>query len=448
MELQFSANQQYQLDAINSIVELFNGQSPALGIGDCSIQGYGFLSLALTEEGLANRLTITADQLLTNCRNVQAGNSQLKSEALLSLTLESGETLGPFPNFTVEMETGTGKTYVYLRTIYELHTLYGFKKFVIVVPSVAIREGVIKTLQITHAHFQQLYNHEPCSYSVYDSTKVNALRNFALSNAIEILVIKIDSFSKDSTAANGSNSDAKKRQSKGNIINQLRETGIRPIEFIQSTNPIVIVDEPQNMETDIRKQAIARLNPLCTLRYSATPRNAYNLVYQLDSIRAYELGLVKQIGVDSVIEGSDANLAFIDLEGFRTGKKSVSARLTIWVNATTGARKKTVTAKNGDDLYTLSNGREMYRGGFIVNEIDAGEQVVRFANDLAVRVGNPQGALTDVILKQQIDATVRRHFEKELRLKPLGVKVLSVLFIDRVLNCTSSDQVGHFGAVA
>ena len=436
MELQFSANQEYQIDAINSVVELFNGQPRAAGVGDFSIQGDGLLSLALTEKGLANRLTITAEQLLSNCRNVQAGNNQPESEALLGLTLESGETIGPFPNFTVEMETGTGKTYVYLRTTYELHKLYGFKKFVIVVPSVAIREGVIKNLQITHAHLQGLYNHEPCSFSVYDSAKVNALRNFALSNAIEILVINIDSFSKDSTSANGSNGkgNAKKRKSKGNVINQLRETGIRPIEFIQSTNPIVIVDEPQNMETDIRKQAIARLNPLCTLRYSATPRNAYNLIYQLDPIRAYELGLVKQIGVDSVIEGSDANQAFIDLEGFRTGKKSVSARMTIWVNAVGGPRKKTVTAKNGDDLHTLSNGREMYKGGFIVNEIDAGEQVVRMANDVTVRVGSPHGALTDVILKQQIEATIRRHFEKELRLKALGVKVLSVLFIDRVSN--------------
>ena len=263
-------------------------------------------------------------------------------------------------------------------------------------------------------------------------------------NAIEILVINIDSFSKDSTAASGDNGkgNAKKRKSKGNVINQIRETGIRPIEFIQSTNPIVIVDEPQNMETDIRKQAIARLNPLCTLRYSATPRNAYNLIYQLNPIRAYELGLVKQIGVDSVIEGSDANQAFINLVDFRTGKKSVSARMTIFVNAVGGPRKKTVTVKNGDDLHAISNGREMYLGGFIVNEIDAGEQVVRFANDVIVRVGSPHGALTDVILKHQIEATVRRHFEKELRLKPLGVKVLSVLFIDRVSNYRAYDENG------
>jgi len=433
MELQFSANQEYQLDAIDSVVRLFDGQLQAVGASELAVQG--LLGLTLTEKGLSNGLTLNAEQLLANSRKVQAGNNLPESDALLPLTLESGQMLDPFPNFTVEMETGTGKTYVYLRTIYELNKQYGFKKFVIVVPSVAIREGVLKNLQITYTHLQTLYSHEPCSFSVYDSVKVNELRNFALSNAIQILVINIDSFSKDSmemNATNGNGGKYGKKKSKGNVINQLRETGVRPIEFIQSTNPIVIVDEPQNMETDIRKLAIERLNPLCTLRYSATPRNAYNLIYKLDSLRAYELGLVKQIGVDSAIELSDANRSYIEIEGFRTGKRSVSTRMTIWVNAANGPSKKTVTIKNGDDLYKASNGREMYRDGFIVNEIDAGEQIVRFANDLTVRAGQPHGALTEAILRLQIEATIRRHFEKEKRLKPLGIKVLSVFFIDRV----------------
>src|ERR1700674_1236756 len=414
MEIQFSANQQYQVDEKHSVVDVFKRQPQAGGMGNFAVQGEDLLSLALTDKGLANRLIITADQVLANCRRGQSENKLALSDALLGLTLESGKMPGAFPNFTVEMETGTGKTYVYLRTIYELNKQDGFKKFVIVVPSVAIREGVLKNLQITHAHLQGLYDYEPCSFSVYYSAEVNALRNFALSNAIEILVINIDSFSKDSTELNGGagNGETKKKKSKGNVINQLRETGVRPIEFIQSTNPIVIVDEPQNMETDIRKQAIGRLNPLCTLRYSATPRNAYNLIYQLDPIRAYEFGLVKQIGVDSVIESTGANQTFIELEGFKTGKKSVSARLTIWVNAAGGPVKKTVTVKNGDDLHSLSNGREMYKSGFIVNEIDAGEKVVRFANDVAVKAGSPHGALTDEILKVQIEATVRRQFEK------------------------------------
>ena len=438
MELQFSANQQYQLDAIKSVVELFEGQPQTAGASDFTFDGGG--GLALTEKGLANHLLLTGEQLLANCRKVQGGNHLGQSDVLFSLTLDSGETFA-FPNFTVEMETGTGKTYVYLRTIYELNKQYGFKKFVIVVPSIAIREGVLKNLKITRAHLQEIYNHEPCAFSVYDSAKAPALRNFALSNAIEILVINIDSFSKDSSdtdgnGANGGNANGekKRKKSRGNVINQRRETGTRPIEFIQAANPIVIVDEPQNMETDTRKQALARLNPLCALRYSATPRNAYNLIYQLDPIRAYELGLVKQIGVDSVTEDSDANQAYIELEGFRTGKRSVSARMTIWTNAASGPLKKSVSVKNGDNLYTLSKNREMYRDSFIVNEIDAGEGFVQFANNIKVRTGQPHGGLTDILLRLQIDATVRRHFEKEARLKALGVKVLSVLFIDRVAN--------------
>jgi type III restriction enzyme len=227
MEIQFSANQQYQLDAINSVVDLFTGQSQAGGVGNFEVQDEGLLlSLALTDKGLANRLTITADQLLANCRKIQSNNKLALTDGLLGLTLESGEMLGSFPNFTVEMETGTGKTYVYLRTIYELSKQYGFRKFVIVVPSIAIREGVLKNLQITHSHLQELYDHEPCSFSVYDSAKVNALRNFTLSNAIEILVINIDSFSKDSSTEEPG--ETKKKKSKGNVINQLRETGVRP----------------------------------------------------------------------------------------------------------------------------------------------------------------------------------------------------------------------------
>lgn len=337
----------------------------------------------------------------------------------------------------METETGTGKTYVYLRTIFELSKTWGFKKFVIVVPSVAIREGVVKSLQITKEHFQTLYDYERVEFMVYDSAKVNQLRNFALSDAIQILVINIDAFAKDSTEAPGAGDGATPRKkSKGNVINQVRETGMKPIEFIQAAQPIVILDEPQNMETDIRKQAIARLGPMCTLRYSATHRKTYNLIYSLDPVRAYELGLVKQIGVDSVIELKDANQAYVEVVSFKTGARSVSARLSIWANQKSGPAKKNITVKNGDDLYSekFSNTREIYRDGFIVNEIDAGEGFITFANDVRVRLGSPHGALTDAILRLQIEATIRRHFEKAWRLQPMGIKVLSVFFIDRVAN--------------
>lgn len=437
MKLQFDARQDYQLEAIQAVVTLFEGQPDASQTAVTRADELS--SLDLSETGIANRRVIDDSQWLANLNTVQKTHGLESSIGLATMALDNGKPVGTFPNFTVEMETGTGKTYVYLRTVHELSKAYGFKKFVIVVPSVAIREGVLSSLKITREHFQTLYGHERMEFLVYDSSKVNQLRNFALSDAIQILIINIDAFAKDSTEVSTGDSgraigSKAKKKNKGNVINQMRETGLRPIEFIQASHPIVIVDEPQNLETDNRKQALARLNPLCTLRYSATHRNAYNLIYSLDPVRAYELGLVKQIGVDSVIELKDANQAFIEVEGFKTGKRSVSAQISIWANQAQGPAKKSVTVKNGNDLYALSNQREIYRNGFIVNEIDAGEGFVTFANDVRVALGRPHGALTDAILRLQIEATVRRHFEKAKKLQPLGIKVLSVFFIDRVAN--------------
>ncbi len=424
MKLQFDAQQDFQLAAIQATVGLFAGQPDAsqlpVAMGDATPS-----SLQFNEQGVANRRVITPEQWLENLHAVQAQQNLSADEALAGLQDDKGEMIGAFPNFTVEMETGTGKTYVYLRSIHELHRRYGFCKFVIVVPSVAIREGVLKSLDITRAHFQTLYDFGRVEHSVYDSARVNQLRNFALSDALQILVINIDAFAKDSDESSG----GKRR---GNVINQRRETGLRPIEFIQATNPIVLLDEPQNMETDKRKKAIARLNPLCTLRYSATHRDSYNLIYKLDPLRAYELGLVKQISVDSVIDLSSRNQAFIEVESFKTGARSIAAKATIWVNQAGGPKKKRLSLKNGDDLFALSNQREIYREGFIVNEIDAGEGFVRFANDVTARIGVPHGNLGETILKLQIEATVRRHFEKARKLEPQGIKVLSVFFIDRV----------------
>jgi len=445
MKLQFDAHQDYQLEAIRAVVRLFEGQ-PDASQNAVPMADEGLSSLKLSENGVANQRVITDEQWLANLQAVQLAHGIEPSDKLEQMKLDDGTTVGTYPNFTVEMETGTGKTYVYLRTVYELSKTYGFKKFVIVVPSVAIREGVLKSLQITREHFQTLYDYERVEFTVYDSAKVNQLRNFALSDAIQILVINIDAFAKDSTEANGDTATGKpKKKNKGNVINQVRETGMKPIEFIQAAHPVVILDEPQNLETDNRKQAIARLAPMCTLRYSATHRNTYNLIYSLDPVRAYEMGLVKQIGVDSVIELKDANQAFVEVQEFRTAARSVKAKLSIWVNQAQRPAKRSVTVKNGDDLYVLSNQRETYRDGFIVNEIDAGEGFVTFANDVRVRKGNPHGALTDAILRLQIEATIRRHFEKAQKLHPLGIKVLSVFFIDRVANYRVYGEDGTVG---
>src|SRR5690554_2967290 len=243
MKLTFESNLQYQHEAIKSITDLFEGQPLEDSIMEFNLKEEGSLYLI---NGVGNNLILSEDQILANLQAIQENNEITVSEKLDGM------------HFSVEMETGTGKTYVYLRTIYELHKLYNFKKFVIVVPSVAIREGVLKNLEITHQHFQNLYDHIPVHYQVYDSGKISALRGFATGNNIEILVINIDAFAKDE-----------------NIINRPNDklSGKLPIDFIRSVNPIVIVDEPQNMETGKRKTAIANLNPLCTLRYSATHKN-------------------------------------------------------------------------------------------------------------------------------------------------------------------------------
>lgn len=413
MKLHFDPNQQYQHDAINAIVGVFEGQS--LNQGDFSFtidnQDYWF-----QEGGVGNRLTLSEDQILENVKSIQEKNEIPTSETLDGM------------NFSTEMETGTGKTYVYLRTIYELNRNYGFRKFVIVVPSIPIREGVLKNLEITFEHFQNIYDKTPVSFEVYDSKRVSGLRNFAISNTIQILVINIDSFAKDE-----------------NIINRPNDklTGKKPIEFIQITTPVVIVDEPQNMETEIRKKAIANLNPLCTLRYSATHIKRYNMLYSLDPVKAYDLGLVKQIEVDSIVTEHDFNEAFLGLEKVNATKTRTSAKIKIDVNTNDGVNRKTVSAKVGDDLYDLSNKREIYKNGYIINGIDVADEFIELSNGKTVFVGDNLGGLTDEVMKVQIKKSVEEHFLKERKFRDKGIKVLSLFFIDRVANYRSYDDDGN-----
>ena len=415
MKLHFDPNQQFQLDAIKSIVALFEGQPLSKGDYEFSLsQASG--SLQFNENGVGNNLILSEKQILENLNSIQKKNEIPVSAPLAGL------------NFSVEMETGTGKTYVYLRTIYELNKKYGFKKFIIVVPSVAIREGALKNLEITFEHFQNLYDKTPTTYQVYDSSKVSNLRGFALSNAIQILVINIDSFAKDI-----------------NVINKENDklTGKKPIEFIQSTKPIVIVDEPQNMETEIRKTAIANLNPFCTLRYSATHTNPYNLVYQLNPVKAYDMGLVKQIEVDSVYAENDFNRAFIQLENLKSTKTKTSVKLKIDVNTEKGVVRKSVSAKVGDDLFELSNKSDRYKDGFIINNIDVGEGYIELSNGDRLNKGETRGGLRDEVMKVQIRKAVEEHFSKEKNLKEKGIKVLTLFFIDRVANYRHYDESGN-----
>ncbi|MBF0560061.1 MAG: DEAD/DEAH box helicase, partial [Nitrospirae bacterium] len=291
-----------------------------------------------------------------------------------------------------------------------------------------IREGVLKNLQITHEHFQTLYDKAQINYDVYDSKKVSNLRGFASNNTIQILVINIDAFAKDENVINKPND---------------RLTGKKPIEFLQSSNPIVIVDEPQNMETDIRKRAIANLNPLCTLRYSATHTNLYNLLYSLNPVKAYDLGLVKQIEVDSIISENAMNEAFIQLENINAAKTKITAKIKIDCNSDKGIAKKSVTVRAGDDVYKLSNQREIYRDGFIIDEIDAGNGTISLTNGLMLSVGERQGGMNDEIMRFMIRRTVEEHLKKERVYQGKGIKVLSLFFIDKVRNYREYDVNGN-----
>ena len=404
MKLQFNSELDYQKEAIDAITGLFEGQLPEESIREYQLAEKKQQTLI---NGIANNLILTEEQLLKNLNKIQKENDITESAELAGM------------NFSVEMETGTGKTYVYLRTIYELYQKYDFKKYLIVVPSVAIREGVLKNLEITHEHFQKLYDSVPVHFQVYDSKKVSALRGFATGNTIEILVINIDSFAKDA-----------------NIINQPNDKlgGQNPIEFIRATNPIVIVDEPQNMETEKRKKAINDLNPLCTLRYSATHRDLYNLTYSLNPVKAYDLGLVKQIEVDSVRDENAYNDAFVSLDAITTTKTRISAKVSINVNTDQGVKKKTISVRAGDDLYDKSEKREIYSSGYIVEEIDASNECIMLSNGNMIFQGQSQGGMNDEIMKYQIEKAVEEHLKKEIRYSARGIKVLTLFFIDRVAN--------------
>lgn len=397
MKLQFETLD-YQQHAIQAVLNLFLGQ-PNTQISGLELKSY--FQLCPNTELVANV------PLVENLAKQQY--SQKIDRTLLD---EHGL------NFTVEMETGTGKTYVYLRTIFELNAKYGWQKFVIVVPNVPIREGVLHTLETTKEHFATLFDNVSVNPKFeYKSNQISRLKQFAENHHIEILLINIDAFAKDS-----------------NVINTINESGEAPIHYIQQSRPIVIIDEPQNMETEIRKKAIESLNPLFTLRYSATHKNPYHPIFSFNPVQAYEQGYVKQIEVDSVLSENEVNGAYVALKEIRTGAKSWSAKVEILYNDKKAMKKKVVTVKPNQDLFMLSNQNEMYRHGYILSEMDVNAQIIEFANGVQVFAGVSSSVLKDDLQKMQIRRTISEHLQKEKKFRPLGVKVLSLFFIDKVSN--------------
>jgi len=397
MKFKFSDNLQYQEEAIRAVVGLFDtGKNFVRVSADFALRSPGRI--------IGNELEIDEAGILRNLRAIQAGNG----------IEPAGETLSSL-DFSVEMETGTGKTYVYLRTAFELNRAYGLTKFIVLVPSVAIREGVLKTLEQTREHFRGLYRVGSGAFA-YDSAKLSQVREFAQSNDIQIMVMTVQSFA-------------------GNERLVMRQTpdrfhGERPIDLIAGTRPVVIMDEPQNMESDLAREAIADLCPLFKLRYSATHKDPRNLVYRLTPIDAYRMGLVKKIQVYGVRYIDPSSLVFVARSLEIRNRKPVATVLVEKKNAGGGYSYSTLTVQAGDDLFRKTGRHEKYEGLF-VSDVNKQYDFVELSNGEQYRVA--AGENKEDIFRAQVAETVKAHFLKQ---KELGdrIKVLSLFFIDRVGN--------------
>jgi type III restriction enzyme len=429
VKIQFEANQQHQLDAIQSIVDLFAGQrrlEPAplfTGVAENETSFEGISGV------YPNRLELTTQEILANVQRVQENNgistdSTLKFAELPAPETDSTGNMIPregnadFPNFSLDMETGTGKTYVYLRTALELHQQYGMSKFIVVVPSIAIREGVVKGLEITKDHFARLFTNAPYRGFQYDSGDLTQVKEFAVSRSVQIMVITIDSFAKDSVRI---------RQTPDDFFGQ------RPLSYVQAARPILILDEPQNMETPARKIALASLNPLCTLRYSATHANPYNLLYRLTPAQAYRQGLVKKVQIASVVREDDVTVAYVRVDDVKIVAKKPAAVLTLDIAGSKGEiKRKAVTVKYGDDLAKVTR-RPEYEG-LVVGNLNYLTKTVPLGPTLTLRKGEEIGMEPEAVLKAQLEVTITNHIEHQERWAKRGIKVLSLFFIDRVDN--------------
>lgn len=440
MKLHFESNLDYQLSAIEAVCDLFQGQeicrseftvtmrAHAAPVGDDLFPGtvpqQMSLGVAESDLGIGNRLTLLDDELTENLHAIQ-----LKNGLPPSGTLASGD-------FTVEMETGTGKTYVYLRSIFELNKRYGFTKFVIVVPSVAIKEGVYKTLQITEEHFKGLYAGVPFDYFLYDSGKLGQVRNFATSSNIQIMVVTVGAINKKDV---------------NNLYKDSEKTGgEKPIDLIGATNPIIIVDEPQSVDGGLEgrgKEALGAMNPLCTLRYSATHVDKHHMVYRLDAVDAYERKLVKQIEVAAATVQGGNNKPYVRLVSVSNKRGVIAAKVELDVETAAGVRRQEVIVQDGDDLEQTTK-RAIY-ADFRIGEIKTAKgsefMELRYpGGEKYLQLGEAHGDVEPLaIQREMIRRTIKEHLDKEKRLRPMGIKVLSLFFIDSVGKYRQYDGDGN-----
>jgi type III restriction enzyme len=450
VKLHFEDNLAHQLAAIEAVCDLFRGQemcrteftvsrppsSPQMGLAlEPGVEE--------SELGIGNRLALLPEALVENLNSVQLRHALPPTESALPR------------DFTVEMETGTGKTYVYLRTIFELQKRYGFTKFVIVVPSVAIKEGVYKSLQITEEHFRALYANTPYEYFVYDSAKLGQVRNFASSPNIQIMVTTvaaINKFGDEEQAAEEESDEAKRREKSKNVMYRASEKtgGEKPIDLICATHPILIVDEPQSVDGGIDgkgRQALSRMKPMCTLRYSATHADKHAMVYRLDAVDAYEQRLVKQIEVASgTVQGAN-NRPYVRLVSAKNTRGRISARIELDVDVGGTVRRIEKEVMDGFDL-EQETGRAMYRNCHIGEiRVAKGNELLELrvpGGEQYLGIGDVWGDVDALaVQRQMIQRTIKEHLDKEKTLRPKDIKVLSLFFIDAVDKYRQYDADGN-----
>lgn len=428
MKFHFDPRQPYQTSAIEAITDLFEGQPadvdylltslkylpPMQQSGEPDSGSQQAFDIAEEIGAYGNNLVLDEGTLLENLQRVQDRNG-----------LELNDALVDGMQFDIEMETGTGKTYVYLRTAFELASKYKFNKFIILVPSVAIREGVKTSIELMREHFRHLYPQINMDYTVYSGDRAEDVRDFATATSLQFLVMTIDSIRGDKNTR---------------IIHQQRDklSGLRPLDFIQATHPVVIMDEPQNMESLLAQSAVTDLNPMCTLRYSATHRTTRNVVYRLDPLDAHRLELVKKIVVSDAQELGSSAKPYVKLLEVKRDP-SFQARLELICRKKNGAYvKRKVTATQGSDLERLSGGNPAYEGNWRINEISVVPEQIELSNHGILHVGEGIGSNQDAVFQAMIRETVREHIRKEEQVHPQGIKVLSLFFIDKV-----ASYLGH-----
>lgn len=428
MKLQFK-HQKFQADAAKAVVDVFAGQ-PYLTPSYMMDSGTGYIQQSLTEEidfiGFSNQKIVKElnDELILNrIKKIQRDNQ-----------IQPSDKLEGRYNLTIEMETGVGKTYTYIKTMYELNKHYGWSKFIIIVPSIAIREGVYKTFQVTQEHFAEEYG-KKIRFFIYKSKQLNEIDRFASDNSINVMII-------NSQAFNSKAKDAKR------IFLELDEfKSRRPIDIIAKTNPILIIDEPQSVEGEKTKERLEDFNPLFTLRYSATHRSdsIYNMIYRLDAVDAYNKHLVKRISVKGITEsGSTATESYVYLERIKLTKAEPTASIQFDFKGTKGIRKITRVVSEGYNLYDNSGQMEEYKDGFVVSRIDGRDNSIEFINGIKIYAGDVIGKVNENQLRRiQIRETILSHIERERELFYKRIKVLSLFFIDEVSKYRQYDSHGN-----